>query len=114
MPIYIYQNPNTKEVKEIIQSVHDSHEYYENGIKWDRVFTVPQVNIDTILDASSSEKDFVEKTKNKKDNIGALWDRSRDLSEKRKKIYGKDPVKDKYFKDWSSKRKGKKHPKDRC
>lgn len=113
MPIYIYENPRTKETREIIQSVNDKHEYYEDGLKWNRVFTVPQVGIDTSLDAFSSEKDFVEKTKNKKDSVGALWDRSRELSEKREKAYGKDPVKQKYFKDWSNKRKGKKHPKDR-
>lgn len=111
MPLYIYQNPKTQEVKEIVQSVHDKHEYSENGIKWNRVFTVPQVGIDSKLDASSTEKDFVEKTKNKKGKVGDLWDRSRELSEKREKLYGKDPVKEKYFKDWSSKRKGKKHPK---
>jgi len=113
MPIYIYENPNTKKIKEIVQSVNDKHEYYEDGLKWNRIFTVPQVGVDTTLDAFSNEKDFVEKTKNKKDSVGALWDRSRELSEKREKIYGKDPVKQKYFKDWSKKRKGKKHPKDK-
>ena len=114
MPIYLYQNPKTKEIKEIIQSVNDKHEYYENKLKWNRIFTIPQVGIDTKLDANSNEKDFAEKTKNKKDNIGQLWDRSRELSEKREKIYGKDPIKEKYFKDWSKKRKGKKHPEDRA
>lgn len=111
MPIYLYEHPRTKEIKEIVQSVHDKHEYIESGIKWNRVFTIPQVGIDSKLDSYSTEKDFVEKTKNKKDSVGDLWDRSRELSEKRKKIYGKDPVKEKYFKDWSKKRKGKKHPK---
>jgi hypothetical protein len=111
MPLYIYQNPKTQEVKEIVQSIHDKHEYFENGIKWNRIFTVPQVGIDSKLDANSTEKDFAEKTKNKKDKVGDLWDRSRELSEKREKLYGKDPVKEKYFKDWSKKRKGKKHPK---
>jgi hypothetical protein len=46
--------------------------------------------------------------------MGDLWDRSQELSDKRKKLYsGEDPVKKKYYKDWSKKRKGKVHPKAR-
>ena len=41
MPIYLYQNPKTGKVKEIVQSVHDTHEYSEDGIKWDRIFRNP-------------------------------------------------------------------------
>lgn len=111
MPVYLYQNPKDGTIKEIVQSINDTHEYIEDGIKWHRVFTVPQLGIDSKLDASLSEKDFVEKTKNKKGKIGDLWDMSRELSEKRKKIYGKDPIKEKYDKDWSEKRKGKRKPK---
>lgn len=111
MPIYIYQNPKTKEIKEIIQSVHDKHEYIENGIKWSRIFTTPQVNTQERLNENSTEKDFSRVTGNQKGSVGDLWDRSKELSEKRKKIYGEDKVKGKYFKDWSKKRKGKIHPK---
>jgi hypothetical protein len=42
--------------------------------------------------------------------MGDLWDRSAELSAKRKDKMGKDPVKEKYFENWSKKRKGKKHP----
>ena len=113
MPIYLYQNPKTKEVKEIVQSVHDTHEYSENGVKWNRIFTAPEVNTQEKLNANSSEKDFARVTGNQRGTVGDLWDRSAELSEKRKKVYGKDPVKEKYFKDWSKKRKGKVHPKSR-
>jgi hypothetical protein len=111
MPTYIYQNPKTGEIKEIIQSINDKHEYSKDGLKWDRVFTLPQVNTHDKLNENSTEKDFSRITKNKKGTVGDLWDQSRELSEKRQKIYGKDPVKNKYFDDWSKKRKGKKHPK---
>lgn len=112
MPIYIYQNPKTKEVKEIVQSVHDNHEYKDKaGVLWNRIFTAPELNTQGSLNAECSEKQFSEFTKNKKGTVGDLWDRSAELSEKRKKIYGKDPIKEKYFKNWSKKRKGKKHPK---
>lgn len=110
MPVYIYQNPNTKETKEIVQSVHDNHEYIENGIKWNRVFTVPQLNTEGTLDANCDAKKFSEFTKNKRETIGDMWDRSAELSEKRKKIYGEDSVKKQYVKNWSKKRKNKKHP----
>lgn len=111
MPIYVYQNPKNKKIIEINQSVHDSHEYIDkSGLKWNRIFTSPQLNTDGTLKSDCSEKEFSEYTKNKKGTIGDLWDRSRELSEKRKKIYGKDPVKDNFLKDWSSKRKGKKKP----
>jgi len=113
MPEYIYQHPNTEKIITIMQSVHDNHEYIdENGLKWNRIFTSPQLNTQGKLSAESNQKDFAEYTKNHKGTIGDLWDRSAELSEKRTKIYGKDPIKDKYFKDWSKKRKGKKHPLD--
>lgn len=111
MPIYLYQNPNTGEIKEVIQSVHDIHEYKEKDVKWNRIFTLPQVNTQEKLNATSTEKDFARITKNQKGSIGDLWDQSKELSSKREKVYGKDPVKEKYFKDWSKKRKGKIHPK---
>ena len=41
-----------------------------------------------------------------------MWDRSKELSEKRKEKEGRDPVQQQYFKDYSKKRKGVKHPKD--
>lgn len=111
MPVYIYQNPKTKEVVELIQSIHDTHEHIDaSGLKWNRIYTVPQVGIDTKLDAFSTGNDFVEKTKNKKDSIGHLWDRSKELSEKRKSKFGEDKLKTKYLENWSKKRKGRKPP----
>lgn len=113
MPVYIYKNPKTEEIKEIVQSVHDKHEYSENGLKWERVFTLPQVNTQEKLNENSTEKDFARVTGSQKGSVGDLWDRSKELSDKRKKIYGEDKVKKKYFEDWSKKRKGKIHPKDK-
>ena len=68
MPEYIFEHPINGEVISIIQGINEKHEYIDaKGIKWNRIFTVPQVGIDSKLDASSTEKDFVEKTKNKKE-----------------------------------------------
>jgi hypothetical protein len=81
----------------------------DEGVKWERVFYSPQTSVDTKIDPNDSNK-FVEKTKGK-GTMGDLWDRSSELSEKREKIYGKDPVQEKYLRDYSKKRKGKSHPK---
>jgi hypothetical protein len=114
MPEYLYQHPKNGKVISLIQSVHDKHEYIDkSGLKWNRVFTVPEVNTEPALKATASAKEFSEYVSKKKGSVGDLWDRSAELSEKREKIYGVDPVKKKYFENWSKKRKGKKHPKDR-
>ena len=112
MGIYIYQNPKTGEVVEVLQSINDKHEYADqNGVKYNRIFTVPHTAIDSQIDAFSS-KDFVEKTRRKNMSIGELWDASRDASDKREATQGKDSVKDTHFKNYSKVRKGIKHQSD--
>lgn len=111
MPIYLFQNPKTGKIKEIVQPMNIDHVYSEAGIKWERIFTIPQASIDTEIDAFS-EDSFKKKTAGKKETIGDLMDRSKELSEKRQSIAGTDPVQNKFFEDYSKTRKGKKHPKD--
>ena len=82
--------------------------YHESGVKWQRIFLAPNVSVDTQIDANS-EQDFVEKTKRKNYNLGEMWDASKDLSEKREKERGVDPVKEKSLKEYSKKRRGAKH-----
>ena len=111
MPIYLFQNPKTGKVKEVFQSMNDPHVYSEGEIEWQRIFTIPQASIDTEIDAFS-EDSFKKKTAGKKETLGDLMDRSKELSEKRQSIAGTDPVQNKFFEDYSKTRKGKKHPKD--
>lgn len=114
MPFYTYINPETEEVIDVSQSIHEKHAYIDkDGVEWKRVFTVPEVNTHGTLKSDCTSKQFSEYTKNQKGSFGDLWDRSGELSEKREKIYGKDPIKKKYYEDWSNKRKGKIHPKNR-
>jgi hypothetical protein len=93
--------------------MNDLHVY--SGINgdedsWKRVFTVPNASIDSHVDPFSS-KQFVDKTQNKKGTYGDLLDRSAEMSDKRASLAGgKDPVKEKYFTDYSAKRRGAKHP----
>ena len=110
MPIFLYSNPdNESEVIEVVQSVHEKHEYIKDGKKWIRVFTIPQASIDTRCDPYSV-KDFYKSTDNKRETIGTLQDRSAELSEKRKEKEGFDPNKQKYYEDYKKFRKGKEHP----
>ena len=109
MPRYIFQHPETEEVIELIQTMNEDHVYIDSsGLKWNRLFTPPQMNFDVKCDPNSA-KDFAKVTE-KPGTIGDLWDRSAELSAKRAdKNGGIDPVKEQYFKDYSAKRSGQKH-----
>ena len=111
MPIYLFKNPKNGKVKEIVQSMNENHVYFEDGIQWERVFTIPQSNIDTQIDPFS-ESEFKNKTSGKRETLGDLMDRSKELSEKRQRAAGTDPVQKKFFEDYSKKTNGKKHVKD--
>ena len=108
MPEYIYEHPETGEQVTVLQSIHEEHVYEIDGVAYDRVYTIPQASIDTHVDPYS-EKDF---RKIKVKNIGDMWDRSQELSQIRAEKEGRDPVKEKFFKDYSKRRKGAKHPED--
>lgn len=109
MPIYLFQNPKTQEVIEVIQKMKDDHVYVdENGLEWKRIFTIPAAGIDGRID-SFSPQDFVEKTRGKGMTVGDMWDAAKEHSENREKILGKDPLKEKYYKNYSEKRQGMKH-----
>jgi hypothetical protein len=110
MPCYVFEHPKTGEQKEIIQSVKDKHSYVdEEGVKWNRVWFVPNASIDSQLDVNNPRQ-FVEKTRDQKGTMGDLFDQAKEASEKREQKLGYDPVKKKYYEEWSKKRGGKKHP----
>ena len=116
MPTYIFQHPSTGDVKEISQRISDAHEYIDDsGIQWNRVFTVPHASIPSLtrIDAGS-EQDFMNKTQDTGGTCGDLFDLSNELSAKRKSqsSNGKDPIKQRFFKDYSTERKGLKHLSD--
>jgi len=112
MPLYTYEHPETGETLDIVQGMNDKHVYIgQDGIEWNRVFSVPQANIDSSIDPFSNQA-FIEKTAKNKGSYGDLMDRSKEMSIKREDKLGYDPVKSKYFKEYSKKRRGIKHPLD--
>lgn len=80
----------------------------EEGIKWRRVFTRPNSSIATRSDPYSVS-DFNKSLDGKKVTVGDMWDASKEASERRAAKEGKDPVREKYFSDYSKARKGQEH-----
>ena len=109
MPEYLFEHPKTKSVISIVQSMNEPHVYIdEKGIEWKRVFVNPSMSIDTNTNPFS-ETSFVESTKNKNYTIGDLWDKSKEMSQKREKSSGIDNVKQKTV-DKYEKKCNKEHP----
>jgi hypothetical protein len=109
MGLYIYQNPITNEIKEVFQKMNDIHEYIENNIKWNRLFTSPNASIDNNWD-HNSPRDFVEKSAKKRGTVQDLWNKSAELSQKRTKERGIDAIKESHLKNWSKKRNNRRVP----
>jgi hypothetical protein len=110
VPIYTYKHPEQEEYREEVQGMNDKHVYFDSdGLEWKRVFTVPNASIDSKIDPHSS-KEFINKTANKKGSMGDIMDYSKDLSLQRAETNGGiDPIKENYYKKYSSKRNGAKH-----
>jgi predicted nucleic acid-binding Zn ribbon protein len=110
MPIYLYEHPKTGKIIEVVQGMNEKHEYVDpQGVAWRRVFCNPNAGVDTKIDPFSA-KDFANKTSNKRETLGDIYDRSKEASEARKNKLGYDPVRKKYWEEYSKKRKGKRHP----
>jgi hypothetical protein len=113
MPIYTYQNKETSEIVDVVQSMNDVHEYNgENGDEkglWQRLYYVPNMSMDTSFDPFDVNS-FKKSTVNKNDSYNDLFSRSKEASEKRSAKLGFDPVKDQYYKDYAAQRNGTVHP----
>lgn len=111
--IYVYQNPETGEIREISQGSNDLHEFSENGKKWERVFTVPNAASDSKINPWDNRQ-FIDRTGKMKGSVGDIWDHSKELSQARaEKSGGIDPIQRKFFDNYSKLRKGRKHPNDK-
>ena len=113
MPIYTFKRESTNQIVEIYQSMNDIHEYKgKNGDQndWIRIYDIPQASFDTKQNPFS-QNSFLDTTKNKKGTYGDLLDYSRELSDKRASLSGGvDPIKEKYYENYSKQRRGAKHP----
>ena len=115
MPVYLFQHPETEEVIEVIQRMKEPHVYMdESGTEWERLWVPPNASADVNIDPHSATAFNDKHRHNDKASYGDIVDHAKELSQVRKEKsgLGYDPVKRKYFDDWSSQRKGKRHPED--
>lgn len=108
-PIYTYKHPDREEYVDVVQAMNDDHVYVdEDGVNWEREYTPPNAQIKDTIDPFNKNH-FLEKTANSKGTMGDMFDRSKELSEKRKEILGKDPSQEKWFDTYAKHRKGQRH-----
>lgn len=110
MPLYIYKHPEEEEYTEVLQTMMEDHVYVDSdGLEWKRVFTTPNMSIDSSIDPYNS-REFIDKTANKNGTMGDMMDCAKELSHERaERNGGVDPIKENYYKKYSKDRNGAKH-----
>jgi hypothetical protein len=110
MPMYVFQHPDREEYAEAYFGMNDEKKYIdEEGTEWKRVYLSSQLSVDAKVDPWDNA-DFVNKTGNKKGTVGDMLNLSSELSEQRaKESGGVDPLKQKYYDNYSKQRGGAKH-----
>ena len=105
MPLYIFSHPETGEIREVFFHMDDDKSYVdEDGIKWQREYSSPELNASGKTDPWNS-KQFVEKTGKGRGKLGDMLDMSADLSKERaSQNNGVDPMKENYYKRYSKER----------
>ena len=113
MPIYIFKHPKKEQYKEVFFHMNDEKVFIDDAqVEWKRVYLNPNCSIDSDIDPMDNVA-FINKTGNTKGTYGELLDKSAELSQKRADKYGYDPLKKKYFQEYSKKRNGIKHHLDK-
>jgi len=119
MPLFLFKNSDTNEVREIFFKMNDDKVYNgEDGTeigKWSRRWTKPNASVNSLSNTNPFDtRAHVEKTGQMKGSLGDLFNISKEMSERRQdKIGGEDPVKRKFFEDYKQKNNGAKHFHDR-
>lgn len=114
MPVYDFIHVRTGKVESVYLTM-DAPKVYAgaNGKqkgKWKRLWSKPEASTDTRIDPHS-QKDFVRATGKGKGKMGDLWDRAAELSHERaSRNGGVDPIKEGFYKEYSKRHKGTKHP----
>ncbi len=110
MPLYSFANHDDSQIVDVFFHMNDEKVFFGPDKKyWRRVYTVPQMNVDTQIDPRDKNQ-FIRRA-SKYQDFGSVQDKSRELSEIRAQKDGVDSVKQDYFNKYSKDRKGKPHPK---
>lgn len=111
MPLYLFENINTGETREVpfsmnAEKVYNGEDGSEVG-QWKRIFLIPQASID----ANINPFDKNAFANSKYHTIGDMLDKSAELSERRAELSGGvDPIKKAALDNYAKKRHGKRHP----
>lgn len=111
MPLYTFSHPETGELLDVFFKMNDKKEYIdESGTKWIREYHSPELNATGKTNPWDS-KQFVEKTGRGRGKMGDMMDLSSELSKERaSQNGGVDPIKEKYYNQYSKDRLGSVHP----
>ena len=111
MPLYTFSHPQSGETIDIYFKMNEKKEYIdEHGTTWVREYYSPELNTTGKTNPWDS-KQFVEKTGKTRGKMGDMMDLSAELSKERaSQNNGVDPVKEKYYKQYSKERMGSTHP----
>lgn len=103
MPEYSFRNPKTGEIRTLFQRALAEHVYFDDdGLEWIREFDIPFAAIDSKLDPND-KSGFLDKTRKKNYNYGELSDISSELSKKRERERGVDPIREAKMKAYEAK-----------
>ena len=77
MAIYLYENTETGEVREVVQGMNDTHDYHgedgsEKGL-WRRVYVNPTLSVDTEVDAFNSHNFANSVSKKNSQKVKQKW-----------------------------------------
>ncbi len=114
MPYYCFSNAETGETQDVFYHMADAPKigsFVEiDGQQWRRELTTSQLAVAGLKPVDPfNAKDFVRKTGEMKGNLGDLWDASKELSQQRAAKEGVDVVKEKFYVDYSKKRRSTPH-----
>ncbi len=113
MPLYVFERVDDPAVTtDLLYSMNTAPSIGKvvvvDKIQWRRVAVKPQASFDTKADPRSVD-DFLKVT-NKRQSVGDMLDRSKEMAIKRREKEGVDTVQQGYFKDYSRRRRGTVHP----
>ena len=112
MPFYIFESEKGEIVEKFFHMMENKQFFGPDGKFWRRIYLKPQMSIDSIIKDPLSSKEFINNSSRKTGVLGDLIEQSAELSQKREKLCGLDPIKSKYIKNWEKKRK-RLHPENR-
>lgn len=111
MPLYIFQSSDGEILNVVMDTKQPSECYHvqiKNGKTYKRVYTVPNMSVDSRVGVSKEE--FRRATTNKKGlTVGQMQELSAEMHEKRTEREGLDPVKEEFYQKYE-KDVGQKHP----